>query len=103
MQLSKLHKYSSNKEPNAPQQNFELFFRIMYVILLSHIGYLGIFFEIVWNYNPYFFIYLRWFTTYSNYICVSAILNNRLEKIIAVVSIYLSLLIAQVIQALMIG
>jgi hypothetical protein len=71
-------------EPNMNQQNFELFCRIWYVFLLSHIGYLGICIELIWNYLPLFFVILRVYTLYSNFVCISSIMNNRLEKVVAI-------------------
>ena len=66
------------------QQNFELLCRIWYVFLLSHIGYLGICIELIWNYLPLFFVILRVYTLYSNFVCISSILNTRLEKVVAI-------------------
>jgi hypothetical protein len=65
------------------QQNFELLFRIGYVFLLSHVGFLGIAIELIWNYIPLFFIILRVYTLYSNFVCISSILNTRLEMLVA--------------------
>jgi ABC-type Mn2+/Zn2+ transport system permease subunit len=56
----------------------------MYVFLLSHVGYLGIIIEIIWNYMPLFFVILRVYTLYSNFVCISSILNTRLEKVVAI-------------------
>jgi hypothetical protein len=38
---------------------------------------------VIWNYQPHFFVILRLYNLYSNYICISSILNTRLEKVIA--------------------
>ena len=70
-------------EPSQNKQNFELFTRILYVLLVSHIGYLGIAIEIVWNYLPMFFVILRLYWLYSNFVCISSILNMRFEQIYA--------------------
>jgi len=76
------------------QQNFELLFRIGYVFLLSHVGYLGIAIELIWNYIPLFFIILRVYTFYSNFVCISSILNTRLEMLVALGIIALGCLVS---------
>ena len=76
------------------QQNFELLFRIGYVFLLSHVGYLGIAIELIWNYIPLFFIILRVYTLYSNFVCISSILNTRLEMLVALGIIALGCLVS---------
>ena len=76
------------------QQNFELLFRIWYVFLLSHVGYLGICIELIWNYLPLFFIILRVYTLYSNFVCISTILNTRFEALVAGMIIALGCLVS---------
>jgi hypothetical protein len=44
---------------------------------------LGICVEVIWNYIPLFFIILKAYNLYSNFICISSILNTRLENLIA--------------------
>ena len=76
------------------QQNFELLFRIGYVLLLSHLGYLGIAIELIWNYLPLFFVILRVYTLYSNFVCISSILNTRFEMLLAIGIIALGCLVS---------
>ena len=76
---------------------------MLYIIFLSHIGYLGIFIEIIWNYIPTFFVILEFYNFYSNFICISSILNNRLEKVFAFVIIYLAYLIQKLVSSLFIS
>jgi hypothetical protein len=63
--------------------NFELLFRIWYVLMISHIGFLGVIIECIWNYQPLFFDLLRIYNLYSNFVCISSILNTRFENLIA--------------------
>ncbi|TNV73643.1 hypothetical protein FGO68_gene7421 [Halteria grandinella] len=65
-------------------QNFELLMRIWYVFILSNVGLLGIGIEVVWNYPPLFFVILRTYSFYSNFICIGAIINLQIEKLISV-------------------
>lgn len=39
--------------------------------------------EVIWNYIPLFFIIIKAYNLYSNFICVSSVLNTRLENLIA--------------------
>ncbi|CDW83564.1 UNKNOWN [Stylonychia lemnae] len=95
--------FMRRNQQKTNQQKFQLFIRVFYVILLSHVGYLGIFMEIIWNYNPVFFTVLDWYNIYSNFICISAILNNRLEKFIAITIIYISIIISHALSSILIG
>eukprot|EP00347_Sterkiella_histriomuscorum_P000330 403376291 len=93
----------SQQKTSSNQLNFELFMRVLYVIQISHIGYLGIFMEIIWNYNPIFYVVIEWYNIYSNFICISAILNNKFEKFIAIFMIYMSILISHTLGSLFIS
>ena len=52
--------------------------------MISHIGYLGVTIEVIWNYQPLFFVIMRFYNLYSNYVCISSILNTHLEKPISI-------------------
>jgi hypothetical protein len=44
---------------------------------------MGVVIEIIWNYLPIFFVVLRMYSFYSNFICISSILNMRFETVYA--------------------
>lgn len=54
-----------------------------YAFILSNIGYLGICIEVIWNYQPLFFVIIKGYGLYSNFICISSILNTKFENLIA--------------------
>ena len=62
------------------------------MIVLAHYSYMGILVQIIWNYFPYFFFLVKMNNFYSNFICVSSILNNRLEKLVTIIIILFSYL-----------
>lgn len=59
--------------------------------------------EIIWNYNPVFFVVIEWYNLYSNFICISAILNSKFEKFVAIFIIYISILISHFLGTLFIS
>jgi hypothetical protein len=77
--------------------------RVWYVIIVSHIGYLGVFIEVIWNYQPIFFIILRIYNFYSNFICISSVLNNKLENLFATIIIVIAYLASWATVAFLIG
>lgn len=77
--------------------------RIWYVIITSHIGYIAIFIEVIWRYPPSFFILLRIYNLYSNFICISSVLNNKLEKLISAVILAIGYLASYAMVAFVIG
>ena len=77
--------------------------RITYVFLVSHISYMGIVIEIIWNYLPIFFVVLRIFTFYSNFICISSILNMRFETVYAFLIILFGYLTSNMVTSLAVG
>lgn len=54
-----------------------------YTFILSNIGCLGICIEVIWNYQPIFFVIIKMYNLYSNFICISSVLNTKLENLAA--------------------
>lgn len=61
--------------------------RIWYVFILSNVGLLGIGIEVVWSYPPLFFVILRSYSFYSNFICIGSIINLQIEKLVSLLII----------------
>ena len=73
---------------NPNHQNFELFMRLWYVILLSHYSYFGVFIEVIWNYTQKYFAFVLLNNLFSNYVCLSAVLNiPKYEKLVTLIII----------------
>lgn len=77
--------------------------RIMYVITISHIGYIGIMIAIIWNFNQTLIELMQMYNLYSNFICISAVLNSKIEKIISGFIVVLACLVSYCCMAYFLG
>ncbi len=54
--------------------------RVWLLLILSQIGYCGIIVQVVWNYNPKFYVILEVYALYSTFVALTAMINSRWEK-----------------------
>jgi hypothetical protein len=64
---------------------------------------MGVVIEIIWNYLPIFFVVLRIYSLYSNFICISSILNMRFESLYAAIIILFGFLTSNMLTTLILG
>jgi hypothetical protein len=64
---------------------------------------MGVVIEIIWNYLPIFFVVLRMYSVYSNYICISSILNMRFESLYAAIIIFAGFIMSNMLTTIIVG
>jgi hypothetical protein len=83
------------------KEDFDLFYRVWYCVIISQITFCGIVVEIIWsqNYNNFFF-WLQIYSGYSVYTCLSALIHNKHERYLALGIVVASILVSRLLYFL---